>query len=138
MAELKTKLTGASVKDYLEAIEPEDRRKDAKRVDAIMRRATGEKGAMWGESIVGYGSYHYTYASGREGDWMLTGFASRKAALTLYIMAGFSRFDETLAKLGTFKTGKGCLYIKRLDDVDLKVLESLIAQSVKYLRKKYG
>jgi Domain of unknown function (DU1801) len=138
MAELKTKPTSASIKAYLEGIEPEDRRKDAKKVDAIMRRVTGEKGAMWGESIVGYGTYHYVYASKREGDWMLTGFASRKAALTLYIMAGFSRFDETLAKLGKHKTGKGCLYIKSLDDVDLKVLESLISQSVKYLRKKYS
>ena len=92
---------------------------------------------MWGESIVGFGQYHYKYASGREGDFLLTGFSSRKQALTLYIMAGFSEFGALMNKLGQYKTGKSCLYIKSLADVDEKVLEQLIIRSVKYMRKNY-
>ena len=84
-----------------------------------MEEITGEKGAMWGDAIVGYGSYHYVYASGRKGDWMATGFASRKQALTIYIMAGFKRYDDLMARLGKFKTGSSCLYVKKLEDIDL-------------------
>jgi hypothetical protein len=99
-----------------------------------MREITGEEPAMWGSSIVGFGSYHYVYASGREGDWFLTGFAPRKQALTMYIMSGFSEYDELLEKLGKFKTGKACLYVKKLDDIHLPTLKKLIRQSVKQKR----
>ncbi len=131
MAELKTKKNTASVKEYLDAIPDETQRKDAKAVAKLMASVTGEKAAMWGTSIVGYGSYHYKYASGQEGDWPLTGFAARKQALTLYIMSGFANEAALMKKLGKFKTGKACLYIKRLADVDMKVLEELVRRSVK-------
>ena len=98
-----------------------------------MRRVTGDEPAMWGPSIVGFGSYHYKYASGREGDWMKVGFSPRKQQLTLYIMSGFSRFDELMGRLGKHSTGKSCLYIKRLEDVDLGVLEELVRESVAHL-----
>ena len=137
MAELKTRRTDASVAEFLKGIDDKQKRVDAKKVSAMMRAATGSRAKMWGPSIVGFGSYHYKYASGRAGDWMLTGFSPRKQNLTLYIMPGFKQFDALLGKLGKYKTGKSCLYIKRLDDVDLKVLERLITESVKHMRKKY-
>lgn len=93
---------------------------------------------MWGSSIVGFGSYHYRYESGREGDWMLTGFSPRKQALTLYMMGGFQRHDELMNKLGKYKTGKSCLYVKKLEDIDLDVLRQLVAESVDYMRQSYG
>jgi len=102
-----------------------------------MRKATGKRAKMWGPSIVGYGTYHYKYASGREGDFMIAGFSPRKQSLTVYILAGFGRFESLMSKLGKYKTGKSCLYIKHLSDVDEKVLEKLIAGSVKYMRKNY-
>ena len=102
----------------------------------IMEEIVGEPPKMWGGSIIGFGSYHYKYASGREGDWMLTGFSPRKQSLTLYIMSGFSRYDELLSKLGKYKTGKSCLYIKKLEQVDAAVLKELIAASVDYMRNK--
>ena len=102
-----------------------------------MRAATGSRARMWGTSIVGFGSYHYKYASGREGYWMLVGFSPRKQNLTLYIMPGFKTFDKLMAKLGKYKTGKSCLYIKKLDDIDESVLRKLVAGSVKYMRSKY-
>ncbi len=92
---------------------------------------------MWGTSIVGFGTYHYKYASGREGDWMLTGFSPRKQALTLYIMAGFEKYQELMDQLGTFKTGKSCLYVKRLSDINLDVLEELVRESVRYMKTQY-
>lgn len=134
MAELKTKPNPASVKKVIDAIEDPARRKDARAVAKMMEEITGEKPRMWGESIVGFGSYHYVYDSGREGDWMVTGFSSRKSSLTLYIMAGFARYDELMKKLGKFKTGKSCLYIKRLDDIDQDVLRQLISESAAYVR----
>ena len=103
----------------------------------MMRRATGKRPKMWGSSIVGYGTYHYEYASGREGDFMLTGYSPRKQALTVYILAGFSRFGPLMKKLGKYKTGKSCLYIKQLEDIDESVLEQLIDESVKYMRENY-
>lgn len=102
-----------------------------------MTRITKAPPKMWGASIVGFGTYHYTYASGREGDWPICGFSPRKAALTLYVMGGFERYDALMAKLGTFKTGKACLYLKRLSDVDAKVLASLVTESVAYMRRTY-
>jgi len=131
MADLKTKPTGQSVDEFLDAIEDERKRADARVIDSIMREATGDDPKMWGPSIVGYGTYHYKYASGREGDWMLTGFSPRARNLTLYIMSGFGGYEETLAKLGKYKTGKACLYVNKLADVDLDVLRELVERSVR-------
>ena len=103
-----------------------------------MQRVTGEPPTMWGDSIVGFGSYHYVYDSGREGDWFLTGFSPRKRNLSLYIMAGFSDYDELMERLGKHKTGKSCLYVNRLSDIDLDVLEALVRQSVAHMRKAYA
>ena len=137
VAENKTKATKASVTEFMNSIEDSRMRTDARKVAAMMRRATGKRARMWGTSMVGYGAYHYRYASGREGDFMLTGFSPRKQALTVYIMPGFTPFDKLMKKLGKYKTGKSCLYIKRLTDVDEDVLERLIDGSVEYMRKKY-
>ena len=137
MAELKTWPNKSSVSAFIAAIDDSGKRSDAKKIAAMMRRATGKRAKMWGTSIVGYGSYHYKYASGREGDFMITGFSPRKTALTVYIMPGFSGFKSLMSKLGKYKTGKSCLYIKRLEDVDESVLEKLIVESVKEMRKKY-
>ncbi len=138
MAELKTQPTRASVAAFLAAVGDEERRKDCRTLVRLMKEATGAPAKMWGPSIVGFGSYHYVYDSGREGDWLLVGFSPRKQDLTLYIMAGFDRYDELMAKLGRYKTGKSCLYLKRLADVDLKVLKALIAASVRHMKKRYG
>ena len=132
---MKTKKNATSVKQFIDAVAHEGRREDARKVLKLMEEVTGEKGAMWGDSIVGFGSYHYCYESGREGDWFLTGFSPRKANLTLYIMSGFDKYDELLAKLGKYKTGKACLYINKLDDVDVKVLRRLIKESVAHIEK---
>lgn len=137
MAENKTRATIASVTEFINSIEDRQKRADARKVAAIMRRVTGKRAKMWGSSIVGYGTYHYKYESGREGDFMITGFSPRKQALTVYIVAGFRRFDTLMGKLGKYRTGKSCLYINRLSDVDEKVLEKLIDRSVKYMRKNY-
>ncbi|HAX43450.1 MAG TPA: DUF1801 domain-containing protein [Bryobacteraceae bacterium] len=136
MAELKTKQTQASVSAFLDAVENEQRRADCRTVLNLMLAVTGEEPKMWGPSIVGFGSYHYKYASGREGDWFVAGFSPRKQDLTLYIMAGFDRYDELMAKLGKYKTGKSCLYLKRLSDVDLGVLEELVRASVEAMRSR--
>ncbi len=137
MAELKTQKTTASVKAFLDAIENDDMRRDARAVSKLMQEVTGEKPAIWGASMVGFGRYHYRYESGREGDWFLAGFAPRKSELTLYIMAGFQRHDALMAKLGKFKTGKSCLYVKRLTDIDLAVLRELVRESVAYMKATY-
>jgi hypothetical protein len=138
MAELKTRPTRASVKSFIDGVEDPQKRKDCREVQRIMTRVTGNRPKMWGDSIVGFGSYTYVYPTGRTGDWLLTGFSPRKQNLTLYIMAGFSRYERLLKKLGKHKTGKSCLYIKKLEDVDRDVLEELISESVKHLRKEYG
>ena len=137
MADLKTRPTRASVTAFVAAIEDREMRADAKKVAAMMRRATGKRARMWGPSIVGYGRYHYRYASGREGEFMITGFSPRRQALTVYIMPGFGHFAKLMSKLGKYKTGKSCLYIKRLADVDETVLERLIQDSVEYMRQHY-
>ena len=137
MAENKTKPTKQSTAAFINSIEDKQKRADAKKLAAMMRKATGARGQMWGSSMVGYGQYHYQYASGREGDYMLTGFSPRKQALTIYIMAGFKNIDALMNKLGKYKTGKSCLYVKQLSDIDEKVLERLIVGSVKYMRKNY-
>ncbi|MGD2115652.1 MAG: DUF1801 domain-containing protein [Acidobacteriota bacterium] len=130
MAEPKTRPTDASVREFLDGVEDETKRRDSETLLEIMGRITGEEPTMWGGSIIGFGSYHYRYASGREGDWFLTGFSPRKQSFSLYIMSGFRGYDELLDRLGKHKTGKSCLYVKRLEDVDLAVLEELIERSV--------
>ena len=135
MAELKTKQTGASVKEFLNQIPDEERRKDCLAVAKIMQEITGSKPKMWGPSIVGFGSYHYKYNSGREGDWMITGFSPRKKDLTLYIMMGFEKHPELMKQLGKYSTGKSCLYIKRLSDIDVPTLKKLIKASGKQLQE---
>jgi hypothetical protein len=134
MAELKTKATNESVEKFLKDL-PEDRRKDCYAILEIMRNATKAEPKMWGSSIVGFGAYHYRYESGRENDWFLTGFSPRKQNLTLYVLTGFTGQAELLSKLGRYKTGKGCLYINRLEDVDKKVLNELVTKSVKSVKK---
>lgn len=131
MAELKTKRNKNDVHAFIRSVEPEQRRKDAFAALALFESVTGEKPEMWGDSIIGFGSYHYKYASGREAEWMLTGFSPRKQNLTIYIMSGFDAFEPLLKKLGKYKTGKSCLYINRLADVDMDVLRELVRQSIK-------
>ena len=135
MAELKTKPTKRSVKDFIDAIKDEQQQNNCRTVSEIMRRVTKANPMMWGPGIVGFGNYHYKYASGREADWFLTGFTPRKQNLTLYIMSGFKRYGPLLQKLGKHKIGESCLYIKRLDDVDTDVLTELIEESVAHLAK---
>ena len=134
-AELKTKETTASVEAYL-ATQPDDTVADCRIIVALMQKATGEEPKMWGTSMVGYGRYAYKGKSGREGEWMVIGFSPRKAALSLYILMGFEKEDTLMKKLGKHTTGVGCLYIKKLSDVDLKVLGSLITKGVKAMAKQ--
>ena len=134
MAELKTKATDASVEAFLHGVENEKKREDAFAILALMAEVTGEPPKLWGSTIIGFGSYHYKYASGHEGDACLTGFSPRKQNLVLYILAGFDQYDALLAKLGKYKTGKSCLYINKLADVDQTVLRELVSQSVAHMR----
>lgn len=133
MAELKTRPTDESVTAFLNQVEDEQKREDSFELLELMREATGEDPKMWGDSIVGFGSYHYRYESGREGEWFLAGFSPRKKALTLYIMAGFDSYDRLLDDLGKHSTGKSCLYIKRLSDVDRETLTELVRQSAEHV-----
>lgn len=137
MSENKTKPTDESVRARLDAVADDERRADCYRVLRIMEEVTGEEPRIWGRGMVGFGTYHYRYESGREGDWFVTGFAPRKNDLTLYIMAGFDRYDELMARLGKHRTGKSCLYLKRLSDVDLDVLTELVSRSVAHTRATY-
>ena len=139
MAELKTQATKESVAKFLNSIEDENKRKDCKTVAKLMEEATGSKPVMWGPSIVGFGSYHYKGASGREGDWMLIGFSPRKQNLTIYLMGGFSKHKDLMEKLGKHTiSGGSCLYIKRLDDIHMPTLKKLVHESVKYMKKMHG
>lgn len=137
MTPLKTVVNDASVKSFLGSVTDTDKKADCEEVLGMMQEATGEPPRMWGKSIVGFGSYHYKFASGREGDWMLCGFSPRKRNLTIYIMPGFSKYDKFMKKLGKHSTGKSCLYVNRLDDVDRKVLRELIIRSVADMRSMY-
>jgi hypothetical protein len=132
--ELKTKLNESSVEGFLNSVEDEEKRADCFRVLELMTKVTGEEPKMWGPSIVGFGSTHLKYDSGRELDWMLAGFSPRKANITLYIMDCFERYGDLMSNLGKYKTGKSCLYIKRLDDIDIKVLGELISSSAENLK----
>lgn len=135
MAENKTKPTNASVSAFLEGIEDPTRRKDCKRVAEMMEELTGTQPRMWGDSIVGFGDYHYRYASGREGDWFLCGFSPRKQNLTIYVMGYLEFYADLLKDLGKYKNGKGCLYIKKLEDVDEKVLRNLVKITIERLQE---
>ena len=134
MADLKTTPNEGSVDAYLHRVENEKKREDSFKILELMKDVTQEEPKMWGGSIVGFGSYHYKYQSGREGDWFLTGFAPRKKSLTLYIMAGFENYDELMSKLGKYKTGKSCLYINKIEDVDTDVLRQLVQESVAHMK----
>jgi len=136
MAELKTVKNDQPVDLFLQKVEDPNKRQDSYTILEMMEAITGEKAKMWGDSIVGFGEIRYKYASGRQGDWMLTAFSPRKQNLTLYIMSGFDQHQDVLARLGKFKTGKGCLYINRLSDVDQNVLLELIQKSVNFLKEK--
>ncbi len=137
MAENKTRPTQADVLEFLNSVDNDTRREDAFRMLEIMKEITGDDPVMWGPSIVGFGSYHYKYDTGREGDMCLTGFSPRKTSLTVYIMPGFDRYGELMSKLGKHKSGKSCLYINKLSNVDEEVLKELISEGVKYMRAKY-
>jgi hypothetical protein len=134
--ELKTRPTGQSVEAFLDAVPDAARRADCAWLLAAMRRATGAEPRMWGPSIVGFGVYRYKYESGREGEWPVIGFSPRRQDLSVYIMPGFERFGALLDKLGRHRTGKSCLYLKRLADVDTAVLEQLIARSVSAMARQ--
>ena len=134
-AELKTKVNEASVTGFLNSIEDEQKRNDSSEIAQIMEQVTKEKPKMWGSSIVGFGSYHYKYESGREGDAPIIGFSPRKQNLTLYIPGGLEQYQGLMNKLGKHSAGKGCLYINRLSDINVDVLKELIAESQKVARK---
>jgi hypothetical protein len=136
MSDLKTKPTNQDVREFLNSIEPEEKRKDSFALLEIFEKISGEKAVMWGTSIVGFGSYHYkSERSRQEGDWLLTGFSPRKQNLTLYIMAGNQDNQDLLGQLGKHTSSGGCLYLKRLSDVDQKVLNKLIEKSFQYMKK---
>jgi len=135
MAELKTRVNdAASVDAFIDSVEDEEKRRDCLQIMKMMKQAARAEPKMWGTSIVGFGNYHYKYASGRECDWMLTGFSPRRQNITLYIMTGFERYRDLLKKLGKHTSGVSCLYIKRLKDVDVKVLKELVSESVKAMK----
>lgn len=136
MPEQKTKPTKVSVTRFIASLPDERRRREARTLLKVYKAATGKRPVMWGPSIIGYGSYHYKYASGHEGDCCIAGFSPRKAALTLYIMAGFAEYKPLLKKLGVHKKSVACLYLKSLDGIDLKVLEQMIRKSVADVRKR--
>ncbi len=135
MAELKTKRNKGDVEAFLNSVPDEKKRQDSFAILDLMKQVTGEEPEMWGDSIIGFGSYHYKYASGRDGDWFVTGFSPRKQNLTLYIMAGFDNYNQLLGKLGKHSIGKSCLYVKKIEDVDMDVLKELVKQSVEHMKK---
>lgn len=137
MSENKTQITDADVTRFLSAVEHPVRRADGLALDAVFRRVTGWQPRMWGASIVGYGSYHYRYASGREGDFLATGFSPRKTNLSIYVMPGYADFDAILARLGKNRHGKSCLYVNTLADIDLNVLAELIRAGLTDLERRW-
>ena len=136
-AENKTMPTKVSVRDFVNSVENETRRRDAKALMKIFKDVTGMSPQMWGPSLIGYGRYHYKYESGREGDMLMTGFSPRKANLVLYIMPGYLDLEEKLSRLGKHKLGKACLYINKLADVDVDVLKEIITYGVEYMQENY-
>lgn len=138
MSELKTKKNNASVAQFIKTIENDVKRNDSEKLLQIFEDETGETPAMWGDSIVGFGEYHYKYASGQEGDWPKTGFSPRKQSLTIYIMPGFDAYKDELEKLGKYKTSVSCLYIKKLVGVDETILRKMIRDSYQRMSKMYA
>ena len=138
MATNKTQPNDSDVNSFIESVNEDKKRADCFKLVEIMQEITNEKPKMWGPSIVGFGDYHYKYESGREGDFFIVGFSPRKQNLTLYIMPGFERYEKLMADLGKYKTGKSCLYVKSLDDINLENLKELIRDSVSYMNKKYN
>jgi len=134
----KTQENDADVNAFLDSVENPQRRADTKAVCELMARLSGEPAKMWGTAIIGFGNYHYKYASGREGDFMRVGVSPRKAATTVYILPGYTDFDHILVRLGKHKKGKSCLYINKLSDIDLAVLEELIEAGLEDMKAKYG
>jgi hypothetical protein len=134
MADIKTKPNDQSVDEFLKKVEKPNKRDDSYEILELMKEVTHEEPVMWGDSIIGFGSYHYKYESGREGDMFLTGFSPRKQAFSIYLMSGFEKYNDLLRKLGKHRTGKSCLYLNKLVDVDKSVLKELIAKSVQYLK----
>ena len=143
MAEAKTKPTNVTVEEFIEQVEPAAKREDAKVLDALFRKVTGEEPQMWGPSIIGYGTYHYVYASGREGDWMRSGFSPRKAKHSLYLMGRYcdeatgKKVDGLLEAMGKHKTGASCIYVNKLADIDLDVLEEAIGECWEAMNRVY-
>lgn len=129
MSDLKTKPSKASAIKYIKSVDHPTRQKDGLTLLELMTEITGEKPVMWGGSIIGFGSYHFKYASGREGDWMKTGFSPRKSNISLYIMNGFDEYESLLSQLGKHKTGNSCLYINKLADIDIEILKEMIHHS---------
>ncbi len=136
-ADNKTQPTAVDVADFLNSIEHEPRRADGFALLDLFNRVTGLKPKMWGPSIIGYGRYHYRYESGREGDFLITGFSPRKSALSIYIMPGYRDMSDKLARLGKHRTGKSCLYINKLADIDPAVLEEIVLDGVAYVKANY-
>ncbi|MCB0803376.1 MAG: DUF1801 domain-containing protein [Flavobacteriales bacterium] len=137
MAANKTQATTASVTDFIETVEHEQKKKDAYVLLELMTSITNEKGVLWGTNLIGFGNYHYKYESGREGDFFKVGFSPRKTAISIYIIPGFERYDELMQQLGKFKTGASCLYVNKLADIDLTILKQLIEQSFAYMTAKH-
>jgi len=137
MAENKTRETDADPRAFLATVQDDQKRADSQKLLKMMEKASGEPPKMWGDSLIGFGSYHYKYESGREGDFLLTGFSPRKANISIYIMPGFEPYEDELAKLGKHKLGRACLYIKRLSDIDEEVLEQMVQDSVRRMRDMY-
>ena len=137
MGENRTWPTDFKVADFLRLVENRSRVADCKRVMRIMAKVTRKRPRMWGDSLIGYGSYHYRYASGREGDFFLTGLSPRKQQLVVYIMPGFDQYREQLTRLGKHRLGRSCLYLGRLDGIDLGVLETIIEDAVRVMRARY-
>jgi hypothetical protein len=138
MAEIKTKQTKQSVEKFLNSVKDEAKRRDCFAVMELMKKITKEKPVLWGNGVIGFGKYHYkSERSRQEGDWFITGFSPRKQNLTLYIIAGFKRYPELMKSLGKYKTGSSCLYLNKLEDIDINVLKELIKESVKYMKEKF-
>lgn len=138
MSDLKTKPTEQDVTSFLNQVEPEWKRKDAFVLLELLQKITYEKPVMWGESLIGFGSYHYKYESGREGDWFLAGFSPRKQNMTVYIMGGFENQTDLLEKLGKHKKSTGCLYFKKISDIDISVLKQMVLLSIETVKKRYA
>ena len=137
MSELKTKLNDSDIVTFLNGVDNDERRKDCFKLLELFEKWTNEIPKMWGASIIGFGSYHYKYDSGREGDWFLTGFSPRKQNLTIYITAGFHEYDDIMKNLGKYSTGSSCLYVKKLSDINIEKLKTLVEISVAHMKKRY-